>query len=326
MLRTELTDLLGLKVPVIGAPMAGVAGADLAAAVSRAGALGMLGVGSATPASWLREQAGAVADAGQPYGVGLMSWALPDRPDLLDAACGLRPALVSLSFGDPAPYVPRLRDAGIRVASQVNTVADARQAMAAGVDLLVAQGAEAGGHTGHVATLPLLQEVLDVSDRPVLAAGGIATGRGLAAVLAAGAAGAWVGTALVASPESANPPAARARVVAARAEDTVYTPVFDVAQAIPWPDRWHGRALTNAFTDRWHGRADELRQDPSAAERLRAARRAGDFDTAYVYAGQASGLVRAEVAAGEVVQRMVTEAEQLLRGRVPGLVAKDGRD
>ena len=126
------------------------------------------------------------AEAEAPFGLGLMVWALDDRPELFDAAVAAAPALVSVSFGDPAPYVGPLHDAGIAVAAQVNTTADIRRAHEAAVDVIVAQGTEAGGHTGHRAMLPLLQEALELTDRPVVAAGGIATGRGMAAALVGG--------------------------------------------------------------------------------------------------------------------------------------------
>src|SRR5699024_3857349 len=146
---------------------------------------------------------------GRPFGIGLMTWALPQTPDLLAATLEARPALVSLSFGDPAPYMADVHRAGALVAMQVHTLADLRVAESAGVDVVVAQGTDAGGHTGRIGTLPLLQQVLESTRLPVLAAGGIGSGRGLAAVLAAGAAGAWIGTALLACPEADGPRAAQ---------------------------------------------------------------------------------------------------------------------
>lgn len=314
MLRTALTEMLSLRLPIVGAPMASVGHGRLARAVSSAGGLGMIGVGSADRAELVeREAAVARGEDGTPFGIGLMAWALPDRPDLLDATLAARPRLVSVSFGSPAPYVDRLHDAGILVATQVPDAASAREAVAAGADLLVAQGAEAGGHAGDVGTLPLLQRLLDSVDIPVLAAGGIATGRGVAAALAAGAAGVWVGTCLLACPETAATDAARRRVVAAEETDTVRTRVFDLAQRIPWPEGFPGRALRNGFTQRWHGREDELAAHPAAADELRDARRAQDYDTMYVYAGQAVGLVSAERPAAEVVRELGEAAERQLR-------------
>ncbi|SDN99427.1 nitronate monooxygenase family protein [Geodermatophilus sp. DSM 45219] len=313
MIRTALTRTFGLAAPVVGAPMAGVAGGALARAVSLGGGLGMIGVGNAATPGFVAEEAAVPAADGLPFGIGLMAWALEERPELLDAAIAARPTLVGVSFGDPAPAVARLHEAGIAVASQVNTADDARRAQAAGVDLLVVQGTEAGGHTGHRAMLPLLQEVLVLADRPVLAAGGIATGAGVAAALVAGAAGVWIGTPLLACPEALNSPAARARVCAATGEDTVLTRAFDVAQGLAWPERWPGRALANDFSREWHGREDELTAEPDAARRVVEARRTGDLSAAPLYAGESVGLVTGERPAADVVRELAAGAERALR-------------
>ncbi|MFP5371554.1 MAG: NAD(P)H-dependent flavin oxidoreductase, partial [Actinomycetes bacterium] len=248
MIKTPLTRWFDLTTPVIGAPMAGVAGGAMARAVSAGGGLGMIGVSGRTPVDFLTEQCAIPAAAEVPFGVGLMVWVLPDRPDLFAATIAAGPSLVSVSFGDPAPYVGPLHDAGIAVAAQVNTTSDVHRAVDAGVDVLVAQGTEAGGHTGRRATLPLLQETLTLTDRPVVAAGGIATGRGMAAALVAGAAGVWIGTPLLSCTEGLNPPAARERIRAASGDETVLTRAFDVAEGLAWPERWPGRALVNDFS------------------------------------------------------------------------------
>ncbi|WP_222194583.1 NAD(P)H-dependent flavin oxidoreductase [Modestobacter italicus] len=319
MIKTPLTRWFDLDVPVFGAPMAGVAGGALARAVSLGGGLGMIGVGSDTPVEWLAEQARLPAEADVSHGVGLMAWALERRPELLAAAIATEPVLVSVSFGDPGPFVGPLHDAGIAVATAVNSLADLDRAIDAGADVIVAQGTEAGGHTGQRATLPLLQEVLGATDRPVLAAGGVATGAGLAAVLVAGAAGAWVGTPFLACTEAANTPAARERVRAAAGDETVLTSAFDIAQGLPWPSRWPGRALVNDFTRTWHGREDELRGDTAAADLVRRARAEGDLANAPVYAGESVGLVSTEESATDVVRRLAADARKALE-RVPRLL------
>lgn len=313
MLRTALTERFSLGCPIVGAPMAGVAGGQLAAAVSAGGGLGMIGVGSSATAEWVAAQAAIAREPAMPFGIGLMAWVLGDRPDLFDTAVNAGPALVSVSFGDYAPWVSRLHDAGIAVATQVGDVESARVAAAHGVDLIVARGAEAGGH-GHdrVATLPLLQGVLDAVDVPVLVAGGIVSARGLAAVLAAGAAGAWVGTAFLACTEAASSPAARQRVLAASETGTVYTRVFDIALEIPWPPEFGGRALANDFSRAWAGRDDELAADTQAHRKAAAAQAEGDFDTAVIYAGQGVGLVTGERSASDVVADLTRDAEMLL--------------
>ena len=320
MIKTSLTRWFDLTTPVIGAPMAGVAGGALARAVSQAGGLGMIGVGSATSAEFVTRECAVPAADLLPFGVGLMAWVLEDRPDLLEATIAAQPGLVSVSFGDPAPWVGPLHDAGIAVAAQVNTAADVHRAVDAGVDVIVAQGTEAGGHTGRRATLPLLQEVLTLTDRPVIAAGGIATGAGMAAVLAAGAAAVWIGTPLLACPEALSSPAARARVCGAKGEDTVLTRAFDVAQGLAWPERWPGRALANEFSRTWHGREEELAQDAAASQRVVDARKTDDLEQAPLYAGESVGLVTAERSATDVVRGLSDAAEKALRA-VPKLLA-----
>jgi nitronate monooxygenase len=314
MLRTALTDRFSLGCPIVGAPMAGVAGGRLAAAVSAGGGLGMIGVGGSATAEAIAAEARIAREHGRPFGIGLMAWVLERRPDQFDAAVDTGAAMVSVSFGDYTPWVGRLHDAGIAAATQVGDVESARAAAGHGVDVIVARGAEAGGH-GHdrVATLPLVQAVVDAVDVPVLAAGGIAAPRGLAAVLAAGAAGAWIGTALLACTEAASTPAARERVIAAGETGTVYTRIFDIALGIAWPPEFGGRALANEFSRTWAGREDELAADRQARERAVAAREKGDFDTAVIYAGQGVGLVTRERPAADVVSGLASEAEKLLK-------------
>jgi nitronate monooxygenase len=313
MLRTALTDRFSLAAPIVGAPMAGVAGGRLAAAVSAGGGLGMIGVGDSAPEMIIAE-AGHARAAGGPVGIGLMAWVLEHRPDQLDAAVSAGPDLVSVSFGDYGRWVDRLHEAGIAVATQVGDVQSARAAADQGVDFVVARGLEAGGH-GHdrVGTLPLLQGVLEAVDIPVLAAGGIVTARGLAAVLAAGAAGAWIGTALLACTEAANSRAARERIRAAAETGTVYTRVFDIAQRIPWPPEYGGRALANELSQRWTGHEDDLASDDHAHSQIAAARDREDYDIAVLYAGQGVGMVTEERSATDVVAGLASRAEELLR-------------
>ena len=313
-MRTWLTERFGLQVPVVGAPMAGVSTAALVAAVSRAGGLGMLAVGPTTTPEQLASECALARAAGRPFGIGLQAWALADDGALVRAVAAEAPALVSVSYGPYARWVRPLQDAGVVVATQVGTLAEARAAQQARVDLLVARGGEGGGHgRNDVATLPLLQSVLDEVQLPVLAAGGIGTARGLAAVLAAGAAGAWVGTALLACTEAATSPAARERLVAAGDTDTAYGRVFDVGQRLAWPPEYGGRALRNAYYERWAGAEDALAEDDAAAAELTAARRSGDFDIACLYAGQGVQLLRGERSAAEVVAELARAGELLDR-------------
>jgi nitronate monooxygenase len=310
-MRTWLTERFGLTVPVVAAPMAGVSTGRLAAAVSAAGGLGMFGVGPTSTPDGVREQC-AHARAGGRFGVGLLAWTLAQDDTLVDVIIAEAPALVSVSYGPYERWIAPLHNAGIVVATQIGTLGEAVAAEQAGVDLLVARGGEGGGHgRNDVATLPLLQGVLDAVQIPVLAAGGIGTARGLAAVLAAGAAGAWVGTAFLTCTEAATSAGARELLLAAADTDTAYGRVFDVGQRLAWPPEYGGRALRNAFFDRWVGRETELAGDDVAAAELGAARKQGDFDVACVYAGQGVALLRAEQAAADVVSALAG-AEALL--------------
>jgi nitronate monooxygenase len=317
--RSWLTRTLGVDVPVVQAPMARVAGGRLAAAVSAAGGLGMIGAGAIASPEWFAEEARLASSAGRPWGVGLMAWALPDNPALLRAVADSDAAVVSVSFGAYADAVRLLQGAGKTVGTQVGNVEEASRAADAGVDFIVARGGEGGGHgRNEVATLPLLQLVLDAVeayDVPVLAAGGIGSARGLAAVLAAGADGAWVGTAFLTCTESASSPEARARLAAGG--DTVYGRVFDVAQRAAWPREYGGRSLRNAFFDRWQGREDELAGDASAAEDYARAAAERDFDTAVIYAGEGAALLGRETTAAEVVSSFAV-AERHLRRALEG--------
>lgn len=314
MIRTELTRLLDVRHPIVSAPMAGWSGGELAGAVGAAGAFGMIGVGSGTSADWIPEQAEIARERG-PFGAGLMSWVLERRPELLDAVLAEKPAAVSLSFGDPAPFVGRVKEAGAIVMSQVQDAQKARRAVEAGVDVLVAQGTDAGGHTGRVGTMPLLQRILPIGERagiPVLAAGGIGTGRGVAGALAMGASGAWIGTRFCATRESTGTDKAKRLILEAGETDTVLTRVFDLVQEIPWPEEFAGRAIRNSFSDRWHGNETRLEEErPAVGERFEASR--GDYAEDFVYSGQAAGLVDDVPPAGELVGRLVAEAEERLR-------------
>lgn len=242
------------------------------------------------------------------FGIGLVAWVLEKRSALLDLAINARPKLISVSFGDISPYVERIHAAGILIASQVQSRETARRALDAGVDVLIAQGAEAGGHTGIVGTLPLLQLILEMTGKPVVAAGGIATGRGFAAVLAAGAAGAWVGTPFLLATESRTARKAQSVLIAADETQTVYTSVFDRVQAKGWTSEFRGRSLKNAFADRWDGHEEELLRTPAAIAEFEDARKTSDYSKAHIYAGQSVGVLNRTSSAAEIVARLESEA------------------
>jgi nitronate monooxygenase len=264
-LSTAWSEAAGLRLPIVNAPMGGVAGGRLAKAVSVAGGLGMIGVGSAGSTETLEAEVRYPKAAGVSFGIGLIDWVVRRAPALLEAAIEARPRLISVSFGDDWSWADHVRAAGIVTATQVYDSGQARRAADAGVEVLVARGAEGGGHgQPTIGTLPLLEAVLDAIDVPVLAAGGIATGRGVAAVLAAGASGVWLGTAFAACPESLIPEPARRALLRASGADTVVTRAFDVALGYPWPPEYPGRVLRNEFTDRWSGHEELLAVDRAA--------------------------------------------------------------
>src|SRR3954454_3097488 len=289
------------------------AGGRLARAVSEAGAFGMLGIEEIDTEEGIAAEL-AVLRSGTPvpFGIGLVSWVIDRRPELLDIAVEARPALISISFGDAGRHVERLHDAGILVASQVQSRHWAEVAVAAGIDIVVAQGTEAGGHTGAVGTLPLLQIVLELSDLPVVAAGGIASGRGLAAVLAAGAVGAWVGTPFLLSEEARNSAAARERIARSNETETLYTSVYDRLQDKGWPAEFGARAIRTEFGARWTGHEDELGPGTKPREEFVRARAVQDYDIAHIYAGQSIGMLDAVRPAAAIVADIEAQARELL--------------
>jgi nitronate monooxygenase len=322
MLKTPLTQEWGLRYPLLNASMTPAAGGSLARAVSDAGGLGMFGVNEAWTAAdiVLHARIARTDNPARKFGIGFIGWALERQPALLDAAIGECPHLISISFVDPTPYVEKIHANGIMLSAQVQSRADALVALRAGVDVLIAQGTEAGGHTGDVSTLMMLQIALSLTDKPVLAAGGIATPGGFAAVLAAGAAGAWIGTPFLLAAEADVSDEARARISAADETQTILTSLFDSVQQLPWPKRFRGRSLRNAFTERWEGREAEVLADPDVVEAFRAAKRAGNFDIANIPAGQSAGLVGGTVTAEHVVRALGEGAEHHLRARMSRLL------
>jgi nitronate monooxygenase len=326
MLRTYLTNGLGLRYPLINAPMTPPAGGALARAVTDAGGLGMIGLDYRDAVDEFEAQVALAreGDAERRFGVGLTAWSLDLRPELFAATLAARPFLIAISFGDVTPFAKAVREAGVLLAAQVQDRDSALAAEAAGVDFLVAQGTEAGGHTGDVGTLPLLQVVLANTKLPVVAAGGIATARGLAAVLAAGADGAWIGTPFLLATEARVPDAARARIIAARENETVLTSLFDKVQGTPWPARYRGRALANEFTKRWHGHEADAVNDPEAMRAFAEAKAASRFEIAHQYAGQSVGLATQSAPARAIVEALGDGAERFLHERVDALFAPAG--
>lgn len=313
-IETPLTKRLGISHPILLAPMDLVADARLTAAVSAAGGLGILGGGYGDE-HWLAGELNLLEQSRARFGVGFITWSMAKQPKLLDLALERRPVAVMLSFGDPRPFVDRIKRAGALLICQIQSAALAREAVAAGADILVAQGGEAGGHGVSRGLVALVPEVVDVigTGIPVVAAGGIADGRGLAAALMLGASGVLMGTRFYATQEAAGAQAAKERIRAATGDDTLRSIVFDISRRNVWPAPFTGRCLRNAHSDRWFGRELELlRHQEEAAARYATARRDGDFDVAAVIAGESSGLVRDISSAHDVLERVAREASGLL--------------
>ena len=272
-IRTELCDQLGIEHPVILAPMAGGSGGALAAAVSRAGGLRLIG-GSYGDGEWIEREFAAAGNAR--VGSGFITWSLARQPHLLDQALDRAPPAPMLSFGDFRPFAPAIREKGARLIVQIQTLEQAREAVGEGADVVIAQGTEAGGHGGARATLPLVPAVLDI-------AGGYPRRRGRrhrrwsgpSRRAALGAAGVLCGTAFYASEEALTHDNAKQAAVAASGDETERGSVFDIARGIDWPADWDLRTLSNDFTAKWADDTDGRRRHCRRGNRPRAHPRAG---------------------------------------------------
>ncbi len=322
-IRTPLCDLFGIEHPVLLAPMAGVSGGALAAAVSRAGGLGLIG-GGYGDAAWLNRQFDAAGDART--GAGFITWSLARQPHLLELALERAPAALMLSFGDFRPFLPRIRDGQTKLIVQVQTLDQAREAVDAGVEAIVVQGTEAGGHGGARATLPFVPAAVDIAGKiPVIAAGGIADGRGLAAALALGAAGVLCGTAFFASGESLASDNAKQAAVRGSGGDTERSSVFDMVRGLDWPSDWNMRTMRNSFTQRWSKDIDGLVRNLAGEKvRFEIARAADDTDIAAVIVGEAADLIRGIEPAQATLHGMILQAEDCLR-RISRLVEPNSK-
>ncbi len=313
---TRLTEFFEIEHPILLAPMAMVSGGRLAAAVTAAGGLGLIG-GGYGDAEWLRSEIG--QSEGARVGYGFITWSLARNPGLLDMVLAEQPATIMLSFGELRPFADRVRAAGVPLIAQVQTLDQARQALDVGAEIVAAQGAEAGGHGMSVrSTFTLVPEVVDlVADRApetlVLAAGGVADGRGLAAALALGADGVLVGTRFWAAPEALVSPRAQQRAVEAGGDDTFRTQVYDAVRQLDWPAQYNERALGNAFLDTWHGNEAHLSASlPEAIETFEKAVAAEDFDAAAILIGESVGLIHDVRPAADIVREIVRGAMEIL--------------
>ena len=315
MIHTNVCDVLGIVHPIVQAGMAGPwhTNAELVAAVSEAGGLGVLGCLGRSPDEAVTEIRRIRSLTQRPFGV---NFVLHVRNDETFAAC-LDEGVPVFSFfrGDPAEAVARAHQAGALTIHQITTAAEARRACEVGVDVLVAQGNEAGGHMGPLPLFGLLPEVVAIAEsRPVLAAGGIVDGHGLAAVLCLGAAGVLMGTRFLATPESPASAVHKAAILAAKGPDaSVASEIFDILWGVPWPGV-QVRALRNKLTERWVGREDELRaRRAEAAAALEQAEAANDPEESGLLAGMGAGRISELKPAGQVVRDVMAEAAEILR-------------
>ena len=317
-ISTAVSKILGVQVPILSAPMDLVASAHLTAAVSNAGGFGILGGGYGDE-SWLTAEVGKLKEllpeSTVPFGVGFITWSISEKVHLIDLALKSGPRAIMLSFGDPRPLGQRIKDGGARLICQVQSEQMAEEAMEAGADILVAQGTEAGGHGCDRTTLDIVRAVVDCAAGrvPVVAAGGIADGRGFASTMMLGAEGILMGTRFYASEEAVGHPEAKRRICEAKEVETTRGILFDITRQRVWPTPYSGRCLINKHVERWKGKELELLQNiDQIAREYETARRVGDFDIAAVIAGQAVGMIDEILPAEQIIEMVVREAKQLL--------------
>ena len=306
-MKTKITELLGVDYPVIQGGMAWVANASIAAAVSNAGGVGLI-AGGAAPADVIREEIRRAKElTDKPFGVNVMLMN-PSTPDLMQLCIDERVAVVTTGAGNPGQYIDGLKQAGIKVIPVVPSVALAKRMERAGADAVVAEGMESGGHIGELTTMALVPQVVDAVSIPVIAAGGIADGRGLAAAIMLGAQGVQIGTRFLAAKECEISPEFKKMVLESRDTSTVVT-----GRCTGHPCR----TLKNKFARELIAREKDG-IDPEEFERLgsgslRAAVKDGDTEKGSFMCGQIAGLIKKEEPAADIVQEIVFEAERLLR-------------
>ena len=323
MIQTRLTKRFGIRHPIICAPMALVTGGALAAAVSRAGGLGIVGGGYAGTMGGepdLEVELGIAKS--EKFGVGFITWALSQAPGMLTKALKHSPFCVFLSFGDPGSFADEIRRTGALLVCQVQCMTDIELALRAGAEAIVVQGSEAGGHGASRSTFPFLPEATDYlkqhsPETLLLAAGGIADGRGLAAALVLGADGVVVGTRFWASAEALTKKAHTDKAIAANGDSTVRTKALDALRGLGWPRQYSFRFLQNKLSNEWVNHEEQAFQAfGSLAERYAQARVQDDLDTVAVVCGEAIGIIHERPSAESIVRSMAEQAENILRSGV----------
>ena len=319
MIHTRICDLLGIMHPIVVGGMRSATSASLVAAVSNGGGLGTLGA-SGMSAAQVRAEAKAIRAATEkPFAINHLLFEVDEEG--FAATLEARPAVIAFAWADSnqdlRAYFQRAHDAGSKVMYMAGEVSQAVNAAQAGADVIVAQGTEGGGHVGWMASMSLVPMVVKaVASLPVLAAGGIADGRGLAAALALGADGVLLGTRMLATEESPLHPNMKQAIVDSDGHDTVLTEIPDIATGRVWPGAM-ARAQRNKFIERWAGREWALRQRyREVGKAALEARRAGDVNNAPLLFGQDAGLIDSIRPAGEIIESMVAEAEEIIKGRL----------
>lgn len=323
-LQTRLTEFLSIKHPILSAPMAFASGGRLAAAVSASGALGLIG-GGYGDRGWLAEQ----FEIAQPQdvGCGFITWALTKNPELLEYALQQKPRALMLSFGDISPFARKITDSGTTLIYQVQTLEDVRAGLDQGVDILVLQGSEAGGHGRDRALFPFIPEVSDLLAKEnskvlLVAAGGIADGRGLAAALALGADGVLMGSRYWASQEALVHKNFHLQALQSSGDNTVQTRTVDIVRGKAWPAHYPTRILMNGFVKEWQGREDQLAQNQEAeCKRYEEARLQGDTTVAGTFVGECVGLIDEVLPAAQITESTINQAAEILRNAQSWLAA-----
>jgi len=320
MIRTRLTERFGIRHPILSAPMALVTGGALAAAVSSSGGLGIIGGGYAGALGGEPDLESEIirAKSGK-FGVGFISWALARAPSMLSAALQHSPFCMFLSFGDPRQFAKEIKDSGAALICQVQFLSQIDMALEAGAAAIVAQGSEAGGHGANRSTFPFVPEAADYlkqrsPETLLIAAGGIADGRGLAAALMLGADAVLVGSRLWASAEALTPISHTDKAFGTTGDGTVRTKSLDALRGTPWPKEYSFRFLKNKLTDEWADReAEAFAAFGTIAEKYAQARARNDLDTVAVTCGEVVGLLKDRPPAATIVHSMVSQASAILQ-------------
>ena len=304
MLKTEITRMLNIEHPLFQGGMAWLATHQLASAVSKAGGLGVIGAGNAPP-QWVEEQIVAVRKAtDKPFGVNVLLLS-PHVDEVMDVIIRQQVPMVTTGAGNPGPWVDRLKAAGCRVFPLVASVSLAIRLARMGVDGLVAEGMEAGGHVGEITTMALVPQVVDAVNIPVVAGGGIADGRGMAAALALGAQGVQVGTRFVCATECIAHQNYKHMLIAARDRDAVTS-----GHSTGHPVRCLKNKMWREFTRLEKEGADPAELEKLGSGRYHAAAILGDVESGSVLAGQVAAMVKSIQPAEEIIQEIIVQAIQ----------------